>query len=85
MTKDTVCSTPGCWTRVKAHERYCLACRLDLGLEPDTRRGRGRMGRPAGTFQREDGYSSKCTTYHHGQCSACQCECHQQDRGSSAA
>jgi hypothetical protein len=82
MTKDTVCVTPGCWIRIKPYERYCLACRLDLGIESDTRRGRGR---PTGTFERGDGYSSHCVTRHHGQCSGCLCDCGHQKRSRSAA
>jgi hypothetical protein len=35
-----ICLTPGCWTRINRgyvkRETLCLACRLDLDLEPDT-------------------------------------------------
>jgi hypothetical protein len=79
--KDTVCITPGCWIRIKAHERYCLACRLDMGIETGHRR---KPGRPVGTFKLANGYSSRCITYHHTLCAACGCGCHQQDRGAAA-
>jgi hypothetical protein len=87
MTKDTVCTTPGCWIRIKPYERYCLACQLDKGMPITRAIPRRPIGRPPGTGTPLliNGLSGRCRARNHKQCPACRCDCHQQDRGSSAA
>ena len=78
--QGNLCQTRGCWTKVKTYERWCLACRLDRGMEDGVPRSKGR---PAGAVLRADGFSSRCVNRGHRGCRTCLCPCHQ-DQGQAA-